>query len=83
MSGEEEPVVVSGNRIGDGASKIGSGTGGGGVTDVADMANMRVPTFDSIVSVPANVPADVGVKVTPVAQFPRGAANHGVSSGFP
>ena len=74
MSGEEEPVAVSGNRIGFGAWKIGSGIGGGGVTDVADIANARVPTLVSIVSVPVNVPTDVGVKVTPVAQFPRGGA---------
>jgi len=75
VSGEEDPVAVSENRIGDGALKIGSGIGGGGgATDVADIANARVPTLVSIVIVPVNVPTDVGVNVTPVAQFPCGAA---------
>jgi hypothetical protein len=53
--------------------KIGSGVGGGGATDVADIANVRLPTLDSIVSVPVNVPTDVGAKFTAVEQFPCGA----------
>jgi hypothetical protein len=73
VSGEEEPVAVSGNRIGDGAMRIGSGISGGGATDVADIANVRVPALDSIVRVPVNVPTDVGAKFTPVEQFPCGA----------
>jgi len=74
VRGEEEAVAVSGNSIGDGAMRIGSGIGGGGATEVADIANVRVPTLDSIVSVPVKVPTDVGVKFTPVEQVPAGGA---------
>jgi hypothetical protein len=73
VSAEVEPVAVSGKRIGDGAMRIGSGIGGGGATEVAEIANVRVPALDSIVSVPVNVPTDVGVKFTPVEQNPCGA----------
>jgi hypothetical protein len=73
VRGEEEPPAVSGNRIGLGATRIGSGAGGGGATDVADIENVRVATFVSIVSVPAKVPGPVGVKLTPAEQFPAGA----------
>jgi hypothetical protein len=73
VSAEVEPVAVSGKRIGDGAMRIGSAIGGGGATEVAEIANVRVLALDSIVSVPVNVPTDVGVKFTPVEQNPCGA----------
>jgi hypothetical protein len=47
--------------------------GGGGAIEVADIANVRMPALDSIVSVPVNVPTDVGVKFTPAEQNPCGA----------
>lgn len=37
VNGDEDPVAVSGNKIGEGATKIGSGIGGGGVIDVAEI----------------------------------------------
>ena len=67
---EEEPVALSGNRIGLEPLRMGSGAGGGGVTDVADMANVRGARFVSIVSVPVKVPAAVGVKFTTAKQLP-------------
>ena len=63
---------MSGNKIGDGECKIGSGMGCGGATDVADIANVRAPTLLSIVSVPVKVPTDVGVNTTPAEQLPSG-----------
>jgi hypothetical protein len=73
VSGDDEPVAVSGKRIGFGAIRTGSGFGVGGATDVAEIENVRVPTLETIVSVPVKVPIDVGVKFNPAMQEPPDA----------
>jgi hypothetical protein len=73
VKGEEEPVAVSGNRIGVGATRIGSAVGGGAATDVADIESVRVEALVSMVSVPVKVPAAVGAKFTIAEQFPPDA----------
>jgi hypothetical protein len=44
-----------------------------GATEVAEIESVRVPTLDTMVSVPVNVPAEVGAKVAPTPQDPPGA----------
>jgi hypothetical protein len=73
ISGEEEPRAVSGNKIGVGATRIGSGAGGGGASDVPEIASVRVAALVSMVSVPVKVPTVVGAKFTTSGQDPPGA----------
>ena len=71
VSGELEPVAVSGNNKGFcGALNAGYEAG---ATDTAEIGNVRVPVFELIVNVPVNVPTVVGANVTVAVQFPPGA----------